>query len=142
MTEQDYAGLVESIRLTRNMKWVSTDKDNMEFECYASVYQKEAVEKLAATVQSLIAKLEQSIRAEGEALQRLRYSHQDFAKIAARAEAKLSRTVTVEEVAREIGESFGINDNECITITQKTAQLLSERAARDVLSHLGLKPDD
>jgi hypothetical protein len=42
--ESGMTDCAESIRLVRNIRWKSIDKDNMEFEGQVSVFQKDAIE--------------------------------------------------------------------------------------------------
>lgn len=43
--------LEEGVRLIKNIKWKSVDKDNMEFEARVSCFQKEAITKLVNLVE-------------------------------------------------------------------------------------------
>jgi hypothetical protein len=43
--------LAEDIRLIRNIDFTSTDKDNMEFQAYATCFQVEALSRLVDMVE-------------------------------------------------------------------------------------------
>jgi hypothetical protein len=43
--------LAEDIRLVRNIDFTSTDKDNMEFQAYATCFQLEALSRLVDMVE-------------------------------------------------------------------------------------------